>query len=136
MARKEKKRIGRKPSSGGPTRKKKGAKRRVTSSFAKRHVPDRLERMYKHVFESSLDRGKSLKTAARIAASTVNKYRSKHAGKGRHPKLVSRGGSRRQYYPGKLRYFGRAEPLVCLEHEMTFKTKAALMAHYRTRHGG
>lgn len=109
-------------------------------------VPAKLERMYKHVLESYLDRGYSLKTATARAAATVNKYRSKLARgvrscrkvRGRRtchtrrgPQLVTRGGSRRQWYPGKGRATGRREKFVCLKHDRRFKTKAALLAHYK-----
>jgi hypothetical protein len=104
------------------------------SAFAKAAVPDRLERMYKHVFESSLDRGQSMAAAARIAAATVNKHRAAHAGKKGRPKLVTKGGSRHQYYPGKAKYFGRPDKFVCLKHEKRFRTKAALYSHYRSAH--
>lgn len=92
-------------------------------------VPLKLERMYKRILESLLDRGRSLKVAERIAAATVNKRRARLARVRRGPRLVSRGGSRRQWYPGKRR--GR-EKFACLEHGRRFKTKAALRAHYRS----
>lgn len=106
-------------------------------------VPIKLERMYKHVLESYLDRGYSLKTAQARAAATVNKRRAQLArgvrrcrkSRGRRvcrtlrgPKLVTRGGSRRQWYPRKRR---SRERFVCLEHGRSFKSRAALAAHYR-----
>lgn len=54
----------------------------------------RLERMFKHIMRSELDRGRDLKTAIRIASATVNRYRAKHG------LLVSEKG-RRGWYPGK-----------------------------------
>lgn len=104
----------------------------------------RRERQYKHILESYLDRGYSVKEATARAAATVNKYRSRLA-RGvrtcttrrrrrvcrvrRGPRLVTRGGTRWQWYPGKRR--GR-ERYVCLEHRRRFRTKAALVAHYKS----
>ena len=106
------------------------------------------ERQYKHVLEAALDAGKSWKDAQALAARVVNKERSRLArGKvvcrkrGRNgvycrvkqgPQLVTRGGSRRQWYPGKRRA-GRRELHVCLKHGKRFKTKAGMLAHYRGR---
>lgn len=67
----------------------------------------KLERMWKAIVRSQRRAGKSLKTAHRVASATVNKYRSKLARKKRGPKLVGKGGSRRQWYPGKGRHRGR-----------------------------
>ncbi len=107
-------------------------------------IPLKLERMYRHIVESYLDRGLSLKTAEARAAATVNKRRAvlsrgkrtcrrkrgrEYCRTQRGPKLIGRGGSRRQWYPGKKR--GRAS-YVCLEHDRRFKTKAALKSHYRS----
>lgn len=107
----------------------------------------RLERMYQHIVESYIDRGYSLKTAKARAAATVNKHRSQLAqGKRvckvrrgrkrcrtmRGPRLVTKGGSRRQWYPGKRRASGKRELFICLEHSMTFATKRMLIRHYRS----
>lgn len=104
------------------------------------------ERQFKHILESYLDRGFSLKVATHRAAATVNKYRSelsrgKRVCRGkkkkrscrvkRGPQLIGRGGSRRQWYPGKGRVSGR-ERFACLEHGRRFKTRAAMLAHYRS----
>lgn len=82
----------------------------------------KLERMFVHVLESYLERGYSLKTAKSRAAATVNKrraalsrgLRSCKVKRGRRrcrilrgPRLVTRGGSRRQWYPGKRRAMKR-----------------------------
>lgn len=75
--------------------------------------------MFKHVLASYLERGLSRKRATQLAAATVNKYRAKLARgyvacRGRRcaykrgPRLVTRGGSRRQWYPGKVRARARA----------------------------
>ena len=122
-----------------------------------RLVPDRRERQYKHVLESALDRllargepfGDALRRAKETAARTVNKLRAKRAtGRtickpdrrmkrgqraircrvDRGPKLVGKGGSRRPWYPGKK---GR-EVYACLAHGRRFKTRAGLLAHYRS----
>lgn len=69
------------------------------STRIRRGMP-KMERLYKHVLASELEQGRSFKVAERIAAATVNKARSKRARRG-GPKLVSRGGSRRQWYPRK-----------------------------------
>lgn len=69
------------------------------------HLPanaTKRERQYKHVLASSLASGKPEKVAVRIAAATVNKYRAEHAGDD-GPRLVTEGGSRRQWFPGKKR---------------------------------
>ncbi len=113
----------------------------------------RRERMYKHVLESYLDRGYSLRTATARAAATVNKYRARLARgvrtctkRGRRkvcrtkrgPRLVTRGGSRRQWYPGKrrrVRARGPRERFVCLEHARRFRSRKALLLHYRRSHG-
>jgi len=109
-------------------------------------VPIKLERMFLRIRESYLDRGLSLKTATQRAAATVNKHRASLAtgrsvcsikrGKRkckvrRGPKLVGRGGSRRQWWPGKKR---ARETFACLEHGRRFKTKAGLLSHYRRAH--
>lgn len=91
----------------------------------------KLERQFKHILESSLDRGKPYEVAVRIAAATVNKQRAKHSRKGDGPKLVGKGGSRRQWYPGKGK-----ETLVCLKHNRCFASKAALITHYRSHKKG
>src|SRR3990167_8258102 len=63
--------------------------------------PSKRERQYKHVLASERAAGRSESTATRIAAATVNKTRRRLARKGRGPQLVTEGGSRRQWYPGK-----------------------------------
>lgn len=63
----------------------------------------KMERLYKHVLKSELAMGRSLRDAERIAAATVNKARSRRSRRG-GVKLVSRGGSRRQWYPRKRRH--------------------------------
>ena len=80
------------------------------------------ERQYEHVLASYLKRGYSKKVARSRAAATVNKYRARLArgyrackrrrGRSwcttkRGPQLVTRGGSRRQWYPGKRRAMKR-----------------------------
>jgi hypothetical protein len=109
-------------------------------------IPIKLQRMYKHILESYLDRGLSPKEAARRAAATVNKRRASLAsGKRicktrrrrrvcriiRGPRLVGRGGSRRQWWPGKKTM---REKFVCLEHGRRFKTKAGMTKHYIAKH--
>jgi len=63
--------------------------------------PGKRERQYKHVLAGELAAGKSEKAATRIAAATVNKFRAARAASGQGPALVTEGGSRRQWYPGK-----------------------------------
>lgn len=92
-----------------------------------RHLPLR-ERQYLHVLESALDRGASEKEAKTLAARVVNKRRAMLAKKRRGPRLISQGGTRRAWYPGK----GTA--LVCLKHRRRFKTRAGLASHRRS-HG-
>lgn len=117
--------------------------------------PTKLERMFKHVLESSLDQGHSLARAEQIAASTVNKHRASlargritckprrkpngrtvvHCRVARGPKLVRDGGSRRQWYPGKKRAKGKKkERLTCLAHGRSFKTRGGLKRHYASHH--
>ena len=109
------------------------------------------ERQFKHVLESAIDAGKSWKDAQALAARVVNKERarlargkpvckpSKRSHNGTYcrvkqgPELVTRGGSRRQWYPGKRRVAGRREQYACLKHGRKFKTKAGMLAHYRGR---
>jgi hypothetical protein len=86
------------------------------------------ERQYKHVLENLLDSGKPLKVAERIAASVVNKTRRRFARKGRGPKLIKHGGSRRQWYPGKP----HKGPWRCLSHRKRFKSKAGWLSHMRS----
>lgn len=100
-----------------------------TSRFSE---PTRLERMYHHILEASIDRGIPFAEARRIAAATVNKYRSARVARGEGPSLVTAGGSRRQWYPGKERALGKPERFYCLKHHREFKTKAGLLAHYRS----
>lgn len=95
--------------------------------MSKHRSAPKLERMYAHILESSLDRGKTLKVAKRIAAATVNKHRAKRAKTG-GPKLVGKGGSRRQWYPGKK----GPERLYCYTHKRRFKSLAGLKSHYRS----
>ena len=97
--------------------------------MSKHRLPTR-ERQYKHILESYLDRGMPYHVAVKIAAATANKTRARLAKAHRGPKLVGRGGSRHQWYPGKGKVTGR-EAFVCLEHKRRFKTKAGLLAHYR-----
>ncbi len=93
------------------------------------------ERQYHHILERELDAGKPFKKAQSIAAGVVNKYRARQAAKHRGPKLITKGGSRRQWYPGKkVVKKGVRKPFACLTHEMRFKTKSGLMSHYRS-HG-
>ncbi len=66
-------------------------------------VPSKRERQYVHVLASLLEQGRSEKVAKRIAGAVANKTRAKLARQGRAPKLVSDGGTRRQWYPGKRR---------------------------------
>jgi hypothetical protein len=107
---------------------------RHTYTKARKAVPIKLERMWKHILERELDQGVPREDAVRIASATVNKYRAKRARGGDGPRLVTRGGSRRQWYPGKASAGLGQEHLVCLEHNKTFATKAALASHYRS-HG-
>ncbi len=103
----------------------------------------KLQRMFAHVRESYVDRGLSVKEATARAAAVVNRYRAKLArGKrvcrkknGRYvcrvkrgPKLVTRGGPRQQWWPGKK---VRREKFVCLTHKRRFRTRSALLSHYR-----
>ncbi len=88
----------------------------------------KLERQYKHIVESLMDRGKPLHIAERVAAAVVNKRRAKLARSGKGPRLVSRGGSRRQWYPGKP----SKGPWRCLAHHKRFKTKSGWMSHLRS----
>lgn len=121
-------------------------------------APTKLQRMRAHVFESVFDRlraeGKSVAAAREvantIANATVNKHRAKLA-KGkkvckttrgrkacrtvRGPRLVTRGGTRRQWFPGK-KVRGR-ETFACLEHGLWFETKAGWLSHLRgSAHAG
>ncbi len=102
-----------------------------------RQLPRRA-RMYRHILESYLDRGRSLAEAEKLAAATTNKYRAAHACRGRKcrrgsgPRLVGAGGSRVQWWPGKQ---AKRERFVCLAHEKKFKTRGALKRHYREVHG-
>lgn len=89
------------------------------------------ERQYKHIYESLIDRGKSLTVAARIAAATVNKYRAKLSKAHKGPKLIRQGGSRNQYYPGKI-VKNKKEVFQCLKHRKRFKTKPGMLSHYRS----
>jgi hypothetical protein len=52
----------------------------------------------------------------------------------RGPRLVTRGGSRRQWYPGKRAARGRRALFVCLEHARRFRSRKALLIHYRRAH--
>ncbi len=61
------------------------------------------ERQYKKVLKSLLDRGTPEEKAPGIAGAVVNKTRAQFSKDGRGPKLLSEGGSRRQYYPGKAK---------------------------------
>lgn len=104
----------------------------VRKVAVRRYNPSVRERQYKHIFESLIERGMSEKKATRIAAATVNKTRSRFSKQGRGPKLVSRGGSRRQWYPGKGRLSGKKHhKYYCLRHKRKFTTKRALLAHLR-----
>ena len=101
----------------------------------------RLERMYRHVLESEMARGRSYKVARRIAAATVNRHRAARA-RGRTvcrsvycrydqgPALIGEGGSRRQWYPGKKT--GKREVFACLGHGRRFRSKAGYLAHLRS----
>lgn len=90
----------------------------------------KLERMYNHVLASALESGKPYPLAARIAAATVNKHRNSRMEKG-GTKLVSRGGRRNQWYPGKGRAQGKKPVFVCLAHKKRFRSKAGMLAHFR-----
>ena len=91
--------------------------------------------MEKHILESMLDHGVPLKVALGRAAATVNKYRAKLARTRRGPRLVTEGGSRRQWYPGKKLSPRRSRAqFVCLEHNRRFKSKTTLRQHYRAQH--
>jgi hypothetical protein len=93
----------------------------------------RLQRMYKHILEASLDRGLDLTTAKRIAAGKVNQYRAKQAKAGKGPKLVGQGGSRRQWYPGKKM---PKEMFICLVHGRKFRSEGTMLRHYGSgKHG-
>lgn len=89
-------------------------------------VPNKIQRMFLHIREKALDSGRDLKEANRIASATVNRYRAKHK------KLISKGGSRNQWYPSKK---VKNEKFVCLTHGKKFESKAALKAHYTKSHG-
>lgn len=88
-------------------------------------------RQFKHVLESALSRGATIAAAEELAARVTNKQRARSA-RAEGPQLVSRGGSRRQWYPGK-RLGDPSALLVCLMHRSMFKSKAGLYAHYRSR---
>ena len=109
----------------------------------RRAMPDKLVRMYHHVLESAMDSGWSYPVAVELAARTVNKHRAKLAhgyyategrGKKKHrvwkrgPKLVTRGGTRTQWWPGKK---VKKKVLYCIKHRRKFKSKAGLKSHYR-----
>jgi hypothetical protein len=94
------------------------------------HGMTKRQRMYKHILESALDRGMDFYGAQRLAAATVNKFRARSASRHKGPKLVGRGGSRRQWYPGKKL---TKEVFVCLQHDRKFKTRAGLERHYRSQ---
>lgn len=125
---------------------------------SKQTISDRRQRQYKHVLESTLDRlldrgvpfTEAFKEAQEIAARTVNKFRAarergrlvckpdRRMRRGRRavkcrvdrgPKLIRQGGSRRQWYPGKK---SAREVYACLRHGQKFKTRAALLKHYRS----
>lgn len=64
--------------------------------------PPVRERHYKHIVARYVEAGEPIEVAERIAAAVVNKYRRRLAEEGRGPKLVTEGGSRRQWYPGKV----------------------------------
>lgn len=98
-----------------------------TSAAAKKAVPNIRERQFKHILESCLDRGYSLDDAVEIAARTVNKYRAKLSRKKQGPRLVTKGGSRRQWWPGKK---VPKKKWYCLTHRKRFKNKGAMRAHY------
>lgn len=87
-----------------------------------RRGPTRIERVYLHVKESEVDRGRSPEEAARIASATVNKYRASRG------KTLAQGGNRRAWYPGKE---VEREVFRCLKHDRVFETKRGLLAHYR-----
>ncbi len=91
------------------------------------------ERQYKHVLERVLAQGKPLRVAEEIAARVVNKTRARLGRQGRGPRLVSHGGGRQQWYPGKGRVAKSRARFYCLTHRRRFKTRAALAAHYRSR---
>lgn len=124
-------------------------------------VPDRRQRHYLHVLENALGtrlgRGEpfasALEGAEETAARTVNRFRAARASgrvlckpdrrmkRGqrvvkcrvdRGPKLVGQGGSRRAWYPGKKLTPGKRPIYACLMHTRRFKTKGALLRHYRT----
>lgn len=62
-----------------------------------RHVAPatpKLQRMFKHVFNSARKEGYSAKAATRIAAATVNQYRAEHG-------LTIEEHGRRGWWPGK-----------------------------------
>lgn len=114
---------GRNPDDGSPTHRKSA-------------TPSKRERQFKHVYESGVDRGLSHKAAEALAARVTNKQRAKDARVGKGPKLVTRGGSRRQWFPGKAKALGKREKFVCLKHRRKFKTKAGMRSHFRGRlHG-
>lgn len=88
------------------------------SAVRRRRRVTKRERQYRHILASLLGRGLSRKRAEAIAAATVNKYRAKLARgyfrckkrrgrkicrRVRGPRLVTRGGSRNQWWPGKKR---------------------------------
>lgn len=78
------------------------------------------ERQYKAILVGELTRGKSPKTAKRIAAATVNKTRARLAKKG-GTKLVGEGGGRQQWYPGKATAMAKK---VLVEAEKKIGSKA------------
>ena len=113
----------------------------------------KLQRMREHVLESTYDRlvdegrshAEAITVATRVANATVNKHRAALArGKttcgtrrgrttcrtSRGPELVTRGGSRRQWYPGKKT--GKKETYACLAHGRRFKTKTGWLSHMRS----
>jgi hypothetical protein len=93
----------------------------------------RIQRMFKHIVENYLDRGYSVKDAEKRAAMTVNRYRAKSAKKHKGPKLISKGGTRHQWYPGKKLAGKKAKKTwQCLKHKRKFKSKAGLLTHYRS----
>lgn len=87
------------------------------------------ERQYHHVLEALINSGKPFLVAERIAAAVVNKQRAKDAATGKGPQLITKGGSRRQFYPGKRR---GARP-VCLQHQRVFTNKAGWLSHLRSK---
>ena len=122
----------------------------------KRLIPTR-QRQYLHIFESRLDQTlrrlrkaggridyEAVFQAARaVAARATNRYRAelsrgkkvcktkggRRICKTKHgPKLIQHGGSRKQWYPGK--WLSR-EVWACLRHARRFRSKRALLQHYR-----